>query len=81
MKTTFRIETEDAAFCRHVRAKSGVRQRFAALLFALILGGGLAGCSFLKPAEPTTRFFVLTPMPAAGAESAASKGLAVGLGR
>ena len=81
MKTTFEIETEDAACCRHVRAKSGVRQRFTALLFALILGGGVAGCSFLKPAKPTARFFVLTPMPgAAGAESAASKGLAVGLG-
>ena len=81
MKTTFGIETEDAAFCRHVGAKSGVRQRFAALLFALILGGGVAGCTFLKPAKPIARFFVLTPMPAAGAESAASKGLAVGLGQ
>ena len=81
MKTTFGIETEDTAFCRHVGAKSGVRQRFAVLLFALILGGGVAGCSFLKPAKPTARFFVLTPMPAAGAESAASEGLAVGLGQ
>jgi len=81
MKTTFGIETEDAAFCRHVGAKSGVRQRFAALLLALILGGGVAGCSFLKPAEPTARYFILTPMPAANAELAESKGLAVGLGQ
>ena len=80
MKTTFGIETEDAAFCRHVGAKSGVRQRFAALLLALILGGGVAGCSFLKPAEPTARYFILTPMPAANAESAEYKDLAVGLG-
>jgi uncharacterized protein len=81
MKTMFGIETEDTAFCRHVRAKSGVRQGFAVLFFALILGVGLAGCSFLKPAKPTARFFVLTPMSAAGAESAASNGLAVGLGQ
>jgi len=81
MKTTFGIETEDAAFCRHVGAKSRVRQRFAALLFALILGGGVAGCSFLKPAEPTARYFILTPMPAANAGLAESKGLAVGLGQ
>ena len=81
MKTAFGIETEDAAFCRHVGAKSGVRQRCAALLFALILGGGVAGCSVLKPAEPTARYFILTPMPAANAELAESKGLAVGLGQ
>lgn len=81
MKTTFGIETEDTAFCRHVGAKAGVRQRVAAWLFALVLGGGVAGCSFLKPAEPTARYFILTPMPAAKAGSAESKGLAVGLGQ
>jgi len=81
MKTAFGIETEDNAFCRHVEAKSEVRQRFAALLFALILCGGVAGCSFLRPAEPTARYFVLTPMPATDAGSAASEGLAVGLGQ
>jgi uncharacterized lipoprotein YmbA len=51
------------------------------LFFALILGGGLAGCSALKPAQPTARFFVLTPMLATGAETAASKDLAVGVGQ
>lgn len=82
MKTTLEMATEDAAFYRHVRAKFGVRQSpFAALLFALMLGGGVAGCSFLKPAQPTARYFVLTPMPATGAQSAGTIGLAVGVGQ
>jgi uncharacterized lipoprotein YmbA len=41
----------------------------------------VAGCSFLKPAKPFTRYFVLGPMPAAGQASATPGGLAVGLGR
>ena len=79
MKTRFEIETEEAAICRQARASFGVP--FAVLFFALILGGGLAGCSFLKPAAPTARYYVLMPMPATNARAATSEGLAVGLGQ
>lgn len=82
MRSPSDTETEGDAFRLHVRAKSGVRQPpFAALLFALMLGAGVAGCSFLKSARPTARYFVLTPMPVTNAEPAASRRLAVGLGQ
>ena len=82
MRSPSETETEGGAFRLHLRAKSGVRQpQFAGLFFALLLGGGVAGCSFLKPVKPTARFFVLTPMPVTRAEPAASRRLAVGLGQ
>jgi hypothetical protein len=46
----------------------------------MTLCAGLTGCSFLKPAKPTARHFVLTPMPPTGLAPAASNSLAVGLG-
>jgi uncharacterized protein len=55
--------------------------RFAALILAVALAAELTGCSFLKPAEPTARYFVLKPMPATGSGSAASNSRAVGLGQ
>ena len=47
-------------------------------LFALAVCLGLTGClSFLKPATPSSRSFVLTPVPASGASPT---GTAVGVG-
>ena len=49
---------------------------------ALVLVAALAlnGCSFLKPAEPTARHLVLTPIPAAGDAAATPGDLDLGLG-
>jgi uncharacterized lipoprotein YmbA len=63
-----------------VRADA-VAPRFGAVLFALALGAGLAGCSFLKPAQSTARYFVLSPAAATLSAPAASNALAVGLGQ
>jgi uncharacterized lipoprotein YmbA len=47
----------------------------------LALVAGLAGCSFLQPAQVTSRHYVLTPL-AVGAPAKAGRGsLAVGLGQ
>ena len=51
------------------------------LLLALALSVSLTGCfSFLKPAKPTARHFVLSSLPAAAPAAAPSGGLAVGVG-
>jgi uncharacterized protein len=55
--------------------------RCAAFLVLLTLFGGLTGCSFLKPAQPTARHFVLTPMLAPSPPPAASASIGVGVGR
>ncbi len=52
-----------------------------ALLLGLTLCASLTGCGFLKPAKPTTRYFVLTPMPSTVPATVASKPLPVGLGK
>jgi uncharacterized lipoprotein YmbA len=41
----------------------------------------LTGCGFLKPAESTARYFVLTPMPVTEKASATSGSLALGVGQ
>jgi hypothetical protein len=51
------------------------------LLLTLTVCACLTGCSFLKPAKPTARYFVLTPLPATGPALAATNTLAVGLGQ
>ena len=51
------------------------------LLLTLTVCACLTGCSFLKPAKPTARYFVLTPLPATGPGLAAPNTLAVGLGQ
>lgn len=51
------------------------------LLLTLAVCACLTGCSLLKPAKPTARYFVLTPLPAAGPGLAAPNNLAVGLGQ
>lgn len=60
---------------------SAVVARSGALLLTLALGAGLTSCSFLKPARPTARHFVLTPLPAAATAAAPADSLAVGLGQ
>ena len=82
MKTTFEARTSAAESRSHLRFRAGAGvTRFAALLFAMTLGVGLTGCSFLKPARETARHFVLTPMAATGPGPVASNALAVGLGQ
>lgn len=81
MNTTYLPGTSVAMPRSHLRAGAGgVLTRLAVLLFSMTLGAGLTGCSFLKPAKPTARHFVLTPMPPTGLAPAASNSLAVGLG-
>ncbi len=63
-------------------AECGVRNAFwVQAWLALVFGAGLCGCSFLKPAESTTRHFVLAPLPAPGPAPAAAGNLAVGVGQ
>jgi len=51
------------------------------LFLALAVGACLTGCSFLKPAKSTARYFVLTPTPASGSAAAPSGSMAVGVGQ
>lgn len=82
MNRTFDRVTSATATRVHVRARLGaVLRRLGAPLLAVSLGVGLAGCSFLKPAQASARHFVLTPLPAAEADSAPANSLAVGLSR
>jgi uncharacterized lipoprotein YmbA len=51
------------------------------LVFVFTLSAGFTACGFLKPARPTARHFVLTPLPATGPGPVTSNALAVGLGQ
>jgi uncharacterized lipoprotein YmbA len=51
------------------------------LLLTLAICTCLSGCSFLKPAKPTARYFFLTPLAATGPGLGAPNNLAVGLGQ
>jgi uncharacterized lipoprotein YmbA len=53
--------------------------RVIARLVACVLVAGFTGCSFLKPAQSTTRHYVLTPIPANAPADAGS--LAIGVGQ
>ena len=82
MNNTFEPGTSVTGTCSHNRLSAGaIVTRFVALLFAGALCVALPGCSFLKPAQSTARYFVLTPMPATGPGPAASNSLALGLGQ
>jgi len=71
-----------AAAARHRVSAFGFRfSDLPLLLFALAACAGLTGCSFLKPAKATARYFVLTPMPAAEPAKVAPGALAVGVGQ
>jgi uncharacterized lipoprotein YmbA len=82
MNSKFEFRTSAAEIGSPIRAGAGaVMTRFAALSAALVLCGGLIGCGFLKPAQPTARHFVLTPIAATGSVSASTNTLSIGLGR
>ncbi len=51
------------------------------LLCLIVLCLALTACSFLKPANPTARHFVLTPLAPGQSVAAASGSLAVGVGQ
>jgi uncharacterized lipoprotein YmbA len=82
MNRTFETGTSSDAIRSRRRTCSGAAvTRLAALILAITLGAGLAGCGFLRPARPTTRQFVLTPLPATEPATATSHSVAVGLGK
>ena len=82
MNSTFESVTSPAGTRSRNRHHAGASvTRFAALISAVVMGAELTGCSFLKPAESTARYFVLKPVPIIGSGSVASNSLAVGLGK
>jgi uncharacterized lipoprotein YmbA len=82
MNSKFESRTSAARACCLIRAGADtVVTRFAALSAAVVLCGGLIGCGFLKPAQPTARHFVLTPIAATGSASASTNTLSIGMGR
>jgi uncharacterized lipoprotein YmbA len=82
MNSTFESRTPATGIHGPIRGGAGaVVTRFAALGAALALCGGLIGCGFLKPARPTARHYVLTPIAETGSVSAPTNSLPIGLGR
>jgi uncharacterized lipoprotein YmbA len=82
MNSTFESGTSAAGTRSHNWLSAGaIVTRFAALIFTVAVGAGLAGCSFLKPAEATARYYVLRPLPTTAPGPVASNSLAVGLGQ
>ena len=75
------MKTTDTPYLHDARGGLNFRPRAKALLTILcsiILVGAPTGCSFLKPAQSTARYYVLTPVAAAQPGSGSS---AVGLGQ
>jgi uncharacterized lipoprotein YmbA len=58
-----------------------LRGRFALLLWSTALCLELAGCGFLKPAQSTASYYVLTPIPVGQPAGAATSSIALGVGR
>lgn len=82
MNTPFESEPLTAGIPGHIPTRAGIHlAHLAAMLCAITLGAGLTGCSFLEPAKSTSRYFVLTPMPAGGSAAAAAGAIAVGVGQ
>jgi uncharacterized lipoprotein YmbA len=54
---------------------------FVAVLSSVALSALLAGCSFLKPAKSTARYFVLTPVPTPAGLPAEPESVALGVGQ
>ena len=82
MNTTLAPANSAAGTRRHSWLSTGaILTRFAALLIAGTLCAVLPGCGFLKPAQSTAHYFVLTPLPANAAGPGASNSLPVGLGQ
>jgi uncharacterized protein len=65
----------DASACPKFRPRA---RTLLTILCSAMLSVGLTGCSFLKPAKSTTRYYVLTPV---AATQSGSGSLAVGLGQ
>jgi uncharacterized lipoprotein YmbA len=66
---------------RFLTWKGALQSQLSLLLLAATFCFGLASCSFLKPAESTTRYFVLTPVLASPPAPVASNALVVGVGQ
>jgi uncharacterized lipoprotein YmbA len=75
MKTTHKPFVLDASASPKIRPRA---RTLLTILCWAVLSIGLTGCSFLKPAKSTTRYYVLTPV---AATQSGSGSLAVGLGQ
>jgi uncharacterized lipoprotein YmbA len=75
MNTTHKPYLLDARGCLNIRPRA---RTLLKILCSVVLSVGLAGCSFLKPAKSTTRYYVLTPV---ASTQSGSGSLAVGLGQ
>jgi uncharacterized lipoprotein YmbA len=75
MNTTHNPYVLDALGCLKIRPRAS---NLLTILCSIILSVGLTGCSFLKPAKPTARYYFLTPV---AATQSGSGSLAVGLGQ
>jgi uncharacterized lipoprotein YmbA len=73
MNTPHNPSVFDALGCLKLRPRA---RTLVTSLCSMMLWAGLAGCSFLKPAQATTRYFLLTPV---AASHSGSGSLAVGL--
>ncbi len=81
MNTAYPRPTSHAGTRAPLHQFASARWTCVTALLALALGAGFTGCSFLKPAKPTARYFVLTPLPPTRSNAAAAKSLAVGIGK
>jgi uncharacterized protein len=82
MNSIFATGTSIARNLKRFQARAdAVATRLGVVVLALVLGTGLAGCGFLKPAQSTARYFVLTPASATVPAPVATNALAVGLGQ
>jgi len=75
MNTTHKPYVLEALGCLKIRPRA---RTLLTSLCSIMLWVGLTGCSFLKPAKSTTRYYVLTPI---AATQSGSGSLAVGLGQ
>ena len=75
MNTTAKPYVLDALGCLKSRPRA---RTLLTSLCSIMLWVGLAGCSFLKPAKSTARYYALTPV---AATQSGSGSLAVGLGQ
>jgi len=89
MKTLIEVQSPKSEVQRSATCSTGNARRAkrfqvpipVRLELALALSVSLTGCfGFLKPAKPTARHFVLSPLPAAESTATPSGGVAVGVG-
>jgi uncharacterized lipoprotein YmbA len=75
MNTNHKLQMLDAFGCLNIRPRA---RTLLTILCSIVLSVGLAGCSFLKPAKSTTRYYVLTPV---AMTQSGSGSLTLGLGQ